>query len=134
MQQESRPVAYLRNRAVLAKIPNNCRERVFSCVQHRSNVIRFISPVRQISAARSPPRLAPVHVQNKLIVRANIHSKMFRHSRQLNRLSEMQRRLVPLPCAGRRNPLRAPMFLRRPLPKRSAYGQQRDWRHHPRCA
>src|SRR5882724_10717814 len=131
MKQESRPVAYLRNRAVLSKIPNYRRQHVLSRVQHLRNVIRFIPPVRQIPAARSPPRLAPVHIQNKLIVRAHMHNKMFRHSRQLNRLSEMQHRLVPLPCASRRDPLRAPMFLRRRLPKRIGAACKRYRRRHP---
>src|SRR5439155_5191682 len=76
VQKESRPLAHLSDRGTRSKMPHRCRQRVSPRMQQRRNVVRLVSPVPQVRAARPSARLFPVHIKNKLVVRADVHNEM----------------------------------------------------------
>ena len=117
-------------------MPHRCRKRVSPCMQQRRNVVGLVSPMPQVCAARPSARLFPVHIQNELVVRADVHHEMRHGPLQLQHLPKPQHHAVTLSYARSRNPLRSPVFFGRiplALPEGAALHENARGTHHRNC-
>jgi hypothetical protein len=78
VNQKARSITHLRNCRTRAKIPNCRRKHVFTLVEKGSEVVRFVSPVRQVGSTRPATCGLLIYVKGKLVIGAHIYIKMLR--------------------------------------------------------
>ncbi len=76
--QKADPITDLRDRSMRAKIPDRCREHIPTGVKKRGEIVRFVSPVCQVAAARTATHSLPICMQDELIVGAHVDIEMLR--------------------------------------------------------
>src|SRR5690349_9443248 len=108
MYQESNAVAHLSDRGMRGEIPDRCGKDVRSCLKERRDVVRFISPMRQIATAGAAADWLAVHVENELIVRTHVHKECLWRLRKIYPLSKLQNCFSPFRDMRGANPLCSP--------------------------
>ncbi len=90
LQQEGRPAAELRDRTLLAPVPDERREHVAAGAEVRGEVHRLVAPVHQVRALRPRRHLPSVHEEAVAVVGRHVDDETVGRRRELERAAEVE--------------------------------------------
>jgi hypothetical protein len=108
MQQKPGAVTNLRVGGSRAEAPNRGRQRVSSGVEIGREIVGFESPMGQVASGWTGADGLLIHVQEKLIVGADMHQKVCRFLGKLQHFAKTEQKAIAFGRVSTGNPLGGP--------------------------
>jgi hypothetical protein len=108
MGEKGCPVAHLCDGRMRAKIPHHGCQHIPAGSKKWSEIVSFVSPVGEITAARTVAHSLLIYIKDELVIGAHVYIEVLRRFGDFDDLSKVEHNFVSLRSIRSRDPLRLP--------------------------